>query len=113
MVMTEVGLDFSDCEEAIVSVVAQGIVANDVEQIDKLRQALRATMQSLMSACYEGLGVGIGSIVGGLIIDNFGFSYLWFYASITALTLGLANMVVDLLGVPLLVDKSPQVLLKT
>jgi len=98
VVMTEVGLDYSDCEEVIANVVAQGVIANDPEVIDKLRQALRATMQSVMSACYEGLGVGIGSIVGGLTIDHFGYESLWFYSSLTAIALGLFNMFYELAG---------------
>lgn len=92
VVMTEVGLEYSDCEEAIVSTADKGIITNNTEQIDKLRQALRATMQSLMSACYEGLGLGMGSIVGGLVIDYCGYSTLWTYSAITAIVLGLVNM---------------------
>lgn len=112
VVMTEVGLDYSDCEEAIVDVVNQRLVSNDAAEIDKLRQALRATMQSIMSACYEGLGVGIGSIVGGLVIDHYGFSTLWFYAAIIAIALGSINMLIDILGLPFCNDKKPQVILK-
>lgn len=107
VVMTEVGLDYSDCEEAIVSTVRRGIVANNPEQIDKLRQALRATMQSLMSACYEGLGVGIGSILSGPVIDNYGFSTLWFYAALIAFALGLFNFLIDVFGITLLADRRP------
>ena len=113
VVMTEVGLDYSDCEEAIVSVVAQGIVANDPNQIDRLRQALRATLQSLMSACYEGLGVGIGSIVGGLVIDYFKFTNLWFYSSWIAITLGLINTLIDVSGIPIFEDKAHRIMSNT
>lgn len=112
VVMTEVGLDYSDCEKAIVSVVNRGLIDNDPEQLQKLRQALRATMQSLMSACYEGLGIGIGSILGGLVIDHYGFDTLWFYAAIIAIVLGAINMLLDTLDVCWRDDKadnSPQI----
>lgn len=112
VVMTEVGLDYSDCEEAIVSTVEKGIVENDAQQIQKLRQALRATMQSVMSACYEGLGLGIGSIIGGLVIDYYGFETLWLYSAITAMTLGLLNLLIDVFNLPVLVDKKPRIILK-
>ena len=105
VVMTEVGLDYSDSEEAIISIVEKGLIENDIDQIYKLRQALRATMQSLMSACYEGLGLGIGSIVGGLVIDHYGFSTLWNYSALTAIVLGLANSMIEILK-PVFVDRS-------
>lgn len=111
VVMTEVGLDYSDCEEAIIKIVEEGLVDNNQKQIEKLRQALRATMQSLMSACYEGLGVGIGSIIGGLIIDNHGFESLWIWAGITATTLGLANLLIEISGLPFFVDRRPSLVI--
>lgn len=112
VVMTDVGLDYSDCEEAIVSIVNKGIIPNNPEQIQKLRQALRATMQSLMSACYEGLGIGIGSIIGGLVIDYYGFSKLWFWAAVTAIVLGLTNWTIEVLGLPIFVDRRSQLVLR-
>lgn len=111
VVMTEVGLDYSDCEQAIVKIVEADLVANNPKEIEKLRQALRATMQSLMSACYEGLGVGIGSILGGLIIDNYGFDHLWTWAAVTATTLGIANLLIDVSGLPILDDRRPSLVI--
>lgn len=111
VVMTEVGLDYSDCEDAIVSTVQRGIVENHPEQIGKLRQVLRATMQSLMSACYEGLGAGIGSIIGGLVIDFYDFDSLWFYSALIAIFLGLTNWLIDISGLPVLVDKDNSIVL--
>lgn len=113
VVMTEVGLDYSDCENAIVEIVEKGLVANDPKQIDKLRQALRATMQSIMSACYEGLGVGIGSVIGGLTIDYYGYDNLWFYSSMIAFFLGAANLLIDWAKIPILVDRKPKRALKS
>lgn len=95
VVMTEVGLDYSDCEGAIVKIVREGVVGEKPEEVQKLRQALRATMQSLMSACYEGLGVGTGSIIGGLVIDYYGFSSLWFWSAHVAILLGVLNFMFD------------------
>ena len=96
VVMTEVGLDYSTCEDAIASAVDKGLIANNPNEIKKLRQSLRATMQSLMGACYEGLGLGVGSLIGGLVIDNYGFDNLWFYSAIIAIALGLVNFLVEL-----------------
>lgn len=95
VVMTGVGLDYSDCEGVIVKIINDGIVDNSPAEIQRLRQALRATMQSLMSACYEGFGVGIGSVVGGVVIDQYGFRILWLYSSSIAIILGLTNLVIE------------------
>lgn len=105
VVMTEVGLDYSDCEEAIVEVAGRGLIQNNPEQLKKLRQALRATMQSLMSACYEGLGLGVGAILGGLIIDSYGFSNLWIWSSSLAIFLGIMNSLIEILNLPFLMDQ--------
>lgn len=110
VVMTEVGLDYSDCEEAIVKVVEEGVVANNPKEIEKLRQSLRATMQSVVSACYEGLGLGIGSILGGLITEYYGYDYLWIWGALTAIVLGLANYMIEVLGLPIFVDKEPRLI---
>lgn len=110
VVMTEVALEYSNCEGAIMSIVQAGIVPNDSVQIQQLQGQLRATMQSIMGSCYEGLGVGLGSLIGGFFIDYYGFDSLWFYASLTALILGLVNLVIDLMGLVILQDKQPSVL---
>lgn len=108
VVMTEVGLDYSDCDEAISEIVNQGLVPNSPNKLQQLRLALRATMQSLVSACYEGLGLGIGAIVGGIVIDKYGFNFLWHWASIIAIILGFLNMTIDLLKLPVLTDEKPR-----
>jgi MFS family permease len=98
VVMTEVALDYSNCDDAISSIVDAGIVPNDPAQIQKLQVQLKATMQSIMGSCYEGLGVGLGSLLGGFFIDYYGYDSLWFYASFTAISLGLTNLIIDLSG---------------
>lgn len=105
VVMTEVALDYSDCEDAIVKVANQGLIQSNPEQLEKLRQALRATMQSIMSACYEGLGLGVGAIVGGLVIDSYGFSDLWIWSSCLAIALGAINSLIELFDLSFLDKK--------
>ena len=110
VVMTEVALEYSNCEGAIVSIVQAGIVPNDLVQIRQLQGQLRATMQSIMGSCYEGLGVGLGSLIGGFFIEYYGFESLWFYSSLLALFLGLTNLVIDLLGIVIFPDKQLSVM---
>lgn len=110
VVMTEVALEYSNCEDAIVSIVQAGIVPNDLIKIQQLQGQLRATMQSIMGSCYEGLGVGLGSLLGGFFIEWYGFSNLWFYSSLLALFLGVANLMIDSLNLVIFNDKQPNVL---
>lgn len=95
VVLTEVGLDYSECEGAVQKVMQRGLVENDPETREKLRQSLRATMQGLMGACYEGLGIGLGNLIGGFIIDHFGFPVLWPSAATIALFFGTLNLVLE------------------
>lgn len=93
VVMTEIGNEYSDCEYAIARVINEGLVPNNPENVDKLRQSLRATMQSIVNSCYEGLGLGIGSIVGGVVIQQYGFENLWFYSALLSLLVGIVTSV--------------------
>lgn len=56
-----------------------------------------ATMQSLMSACYEGVGLAIGSLIGGRIIDSVGFFIFWRIAGYMSLALVVFNLVIELI----------------
>lgn len=93
VVMTEIGNEYSECEDAIQKVIDEGLVPNNPENVKKLRQALKATMQSIVNSCYEGLGLGIGSIVGGLVIQYYGFDNLWFYSALVSLFVGAATSI--------------------
>lgn len=109
VVMTEVGLDYSDCEAAILVILDKGLIEDNPKEIQRLRLALCATMQSLMSACYEGLGIGIGSILGGLVIDNFGFPQLWLYSSLIAIGLGSLNILIEFMSFSVFKDEKLRV----
>lgn len=91
VVMTEVANEYSECEDAIAKVIKEGLVPDTADNIRRLRQSLRATMQSVVSACYEGLGLGLGSILGGLVIEYYGFANLWFYSALVSLSVGFAT----------------------
>ena len=56
-----------------------------------------ATMQGLMSACYEGLGLGVGSLIGGYMIDNFGILTIWRSAGFLSTALVLFNLIIEFL----------------
>jgi len=45
--------------------------------------SLSATSQGLLSAFYEGLGTGTGTLVGGFIYEKYGAVVLFFFTSIT------------------------------
>ncbi|RWS01158.1 major facilitator superfamily domain-containing protein 6-like protein [Dinothrombium tinctorium] len=56
-----------------------------------------ATMQGIMSGCFEGAGLGIGSAIGGVIIDNWGFTLFWITGACIAVSAALFNFIVELL----------------
>lgn len=54
-----------------------------------------ATMQSIMSACYEGLGLGVGSLLGGFIIDRYGVRAIWTGAAYFSIALVAFNLAIE------------------
>lgn len=97
VVLTDVGLDYSHCDDAIEQIIADGHMDDNPNKVDKLRKSLIVTMQGLMSSCYEGLGAGIGSFLGGYIIQRYSFHTLWIASSIFAISLSLGNSLAHLL----------------
>ncbi|KAG9508634.1 hypothetical protein GZH46_02864 [Fragariocoptes setiger] len=95
VVMTEVGAEYSECNHILSQLVGSGHIENNNETIEATRSALKATMQALVSACYEGLGIGIGSIIGGAIIDSYGFPTLWSVTAYLSIGVGILNMLYE------------------
>ena len=56
-----------------------------------------ATMQGLMSACYEGLGLGVGSLLAGYLTDKFDVFIIWKIAGFFSLALVIFNLVIELI----------------
>lgn len=44
---------------------------------DKIKVALRATMQATFGGCMDGLGGGLGSLLCGLIADWYSYIHMW------------------------------------
>lgn len=99
VVMTEVGLEFSYCDDATVEKLAEmgEINPNDKRQVDAIRLSLRSTIQSVAFACYEGIGVGMGSLVGGWLVACYGFDILWAFMAFGSILVGLVNIIVEIL----------------
>lgn len=99
VVMTEVGLEFSYCDDATIEKLAEmgEINPNDKRQVDAIRLSLRSTIQSVAFACYEGIGVGIGSLVGGWLVACYGFDILWAFMAFGSILVGLVNIIVEIL----------------
>lgn len=108
VVMTEVGLEYSFCdEETIDELAARGdIDRTNKRQVDAIRLSLRSTVQSMAYACYEGVGVGFGSLAGGWLKHNYGFRVLWTSTAIASISIGLINAVVELALVEKRIDET-------
>lgn len=98
VVMTEVGLEYSFCDEATISrLAARGEIDRDNKrQVDAVRLSLRSTVQSMAYVCYEGIGVGIGSLTGGWLKHSYGFTTLWTYTAAASISVGVINALLEL-----------------
>lgn len=98
VVMTEVGLEYSYCDDETIELLSSRghIDGKDKRQVDSVRLLLKSTIQSVAFACYEGIGLGLGSIVGGFILVRFSFKLLWTAMAACALLVGLANTMIEL-----------------
>lgn len=98
VVMTEVGLEYSFCDESTIDeLAARGdIDRNNKRQVDAVRLSLRSTVQSMAYACYEGVGVGFGSLAGGWLKHSYGFKVLWTSTAIASISAGLINAIIEL-----------------
>lgn len=96
--MTEISLEFSYCDDDTVSRLAAlgEIDKNDRRQVDSVRLSLRSTVQSVAFACYEGIGVGLGSVAGGWIVGSAGFKSLWLYMAIGSIFVGCTNILIEI-----------------
>lgn len=98
VVMTEIGLDYSFCDDKTIDKLAEmrKVDKNDQRQVVSLRLSLRSTIPSMAFACYEGLGTSLGSLAGGWCVTHYGFNTLWLVMSVGALTVGLMNLIIEI-----------------
>lgn len=97
VVMTEVGLEYSYCDDETVDMLSKrgDLDASDKRQVDSVRLLLKSTIQSVAFACYEGIGLGLGSMVGGFILVNYRFRVLWTLMAAGAFLVGLINTAIE------------------
>lgn len=88
-VMTHVAQEYSEkCE-----VIKRELNVNG-DNDNELKPS--ATMQALMSACYEGIGLGIGSLLGGYVIKKRDIFYIWKLGAYFSVALILFNLSIEL-----------------
>lgn len=69
----------------------RGIVRDRAHE-EELSGCLRASMIGAMSSSMEGLGVALGSFVGGILSDSLGYKFMWNVSALLAFTVGLLNI---------------------
>jgi len=57
---------------------------------------VKLTLLSLSSCCFDGLGIALGSLVGGWLINSYSFQHLWISIIALSLTIGLLNIITNL-----------------
>ena len=60
------------------------------------RERTYATMQGIMSAVYEGAGLGIGALIAGVCIDRMGSESAWILAGFISLAVCTSNLLLTL-----------------
>lgn len=95
-VLNEAGTKYSlMVDEFIPKLRRRGWVTDANEE--HIRGCLRATMTGLMGACMEGLGIGVGAFLAGLISTKFGFFTLWNTGAAVGFSAGLINLAIDII----------------
>lgn len=69
----------------------RGIVRDRVHE-EELNGCLRASMIGVMSSSMEGLGIVMGSLLGGLLSSSMGYDFMWNLCAIIGFTAGFANI---------------------
>lgn len=80
-------------------------VIRDRQHEEELKGCLRATMIGVMSSSMEGLGVALGSLLGGIISAKYGYNLMWNLCAGIGFTAGFVNVGWDL-ATKLLVKKN-------
>lgn len=84
----------------------RGIVRDRVHE-EELSGCLRATMIGMMSSSMEGLGVAIGSLLGGFISGSLGYDAMWNMCAALSISVGFINITWDVVS-KLLLKRDPK-----
>lgn len=63
----------------------------------KILKKPSATLQGLMSGCYEGFGLGVGSLIGGFMIDHYGIYTIWRSAAFLSIAMIIFNVFIEII----------------
>lgn len=98
-----------------------GIVRDRVHE-EELNGCLRASMIGIMSSSMEGLGIVMGSLLGGLLSSSMGYNFMWNLCATIGFTAGFANIGWELMtklvlknernDKPILDDKIPTIVIE-
>uniref|UniRef100_A0A6G1SB10 Major facilitator superfamily associated domain-containing protein n=1 Tax=Aceria tosichella TaxID=561515 RepID=A0A6G1SB10_9ACAR len=97
--MNEQGHSFAlEVEHLIPELLDRGLIrSDDLASQEKLKLSLRATMQALIMAAYEGIGRGASSLIYGIIIGLYSFHTLWLLIGFGSLLVCCALLAINLL----------------
>ena len=76
--------------------LSSNVLHGNLPLVSMADSTIFATIQGIMSGCYEGLGVAIGAFVSGHLIQDLGFKAVWTYGSLFALVIFAVNVSIDL-----------------
>lgn len=95
-IFMQAAIEFADDARACVpDLIRLGYMDNSQQTIDKVNNGFKATMVSISSCCFDGIGVGLGSLVGGWLIEAFGYKALWATVAALSLSVCFINLTFD------------------
>lgn len=98
--LADVALMFANqCELFIPQLRRAGFIGTDPAKIGQeevaIKMALRATMQAVFGGAMDGGGMGLGSLICGLVYDYFGYISLWQLFTIIAISTCVIHQLVE------------------
>lgn len=94
-VMNESAIEFasSDTEKCVRKLADLGVIENNEQVIGKISSGFKATIVVISNCCFDGLGIALGALISGLIVDNFGYQTLWLSAAAMCLAVSCVNYI--------------------
>lgn len=77
-VIAETALEYALKVDTIIPDLINAKLIDETYDMNMVKTSLRATMQGIFLGIYDGVGLGVGSILAGLYLENHTYEDLWF-----------------------------------
>lgn len=78
VVIANTALEYALKVDQVIPDLIKAKLIDESYDMNLVRTSLRATMQGIFTGTYDGVGLGVGSIIAGLYLENHSYEELWF-----------------------------------